>query len=413
MGIDLSESKGITGFIKYSIDFLKRQESPFKVNIWKNIVKNLAFNLTFQYQSIYMSSLGASAMMLGYINSISGAVNTTLSIPGGVLTDKFGIRKMLLVNLSIYLISGLMFGLSYSWQMAAVALIILTIASTLDRTTCPMVCGATLASEERVTGMGFCDTVSFFPQIVAPLIGAVLITYFGGMNANGIRPVFMIQAVLMIAPILIIWSKFKNPRSHILGRKESIFANIKNVFNEGIVVKRWILMCMFNSFWWQVAFYIPLYAADIKGANQFIVGGISTASTISSVVLAIPFARLADTKGRKKLMTVYGFLACLSYITLIYAPSNMILLVAGFLNGFTMLIGQTQTAVGVDLVPAKYMGSWFGLLGFFRGLVSIVSPIICGYIWEAISPSSVFLLLIATQVAAMITLLTVPTSITR
>jgi hypothetical protein len=91
----------------------------------------------------------------------------------------------------------------------------------------------------------------------------------------------------------------------------------------------------------------------------------------------------------------------------------MILLVAGFLNGFTMLIGQTQTAVGVDLVPAKYMGSWFGLLGFFRGLVSIVSPIICGYIWEAISPSSVFLLLIATQVAAMITLLTVPTSITR
>ena len=62
-------------------------------------------------------------------------------------------------------------------------------------------------------------------------------------------------------------------------------------------------------------------------------------------------------------MTVYGGLASLSYVTLILAPNNAMLLVAGFLNGFTMLIGQTQTAMGVDLVPTKYMGSWFGLLG--------------------------------------------------
>lgn len=409
----MSEQKGISGFIRYSIDFLKRQESPFKVNIWKNITKNLAYNLTYQYQAIFMSSLGASALALGYINSAAGAVNTVLSIPTGVMTDKFGIKKMLLASLIVFLVSSLAFGFSYSWQMSAVALLVFTVAFTLDRTTCPMVCGATLASEERVTGMGFCDTVSFFPMIIAPLIGAALITYFGGMNADGIRPVFLIQAVLMIAPILIIWLRFENPRAHITGRKEGVFSNIKNLFAEGTMVKRWILMCMFNSFWWQVAFYIPLFAADIKGANQFIVGGISTASTISSVVLAIPLGRLADSWGRKKIMTVYGFLACLSYVTLIFAPSNSILLVAGFLNGFTMLIGQTQTAIGVDLVPAKYMGSWFGILGFFRGLVSIVSPIICGYIWEVVNPSSVFVLLIGTQLVAMVILLTVPTSVTR
>ncbi len=409
----MSEYKGIGGFIRYSVDFLKRQESPFKVNIWKNITKNLAYNLTYQYQSIFMSSLGASALALGYINSAAGAVNTVLSIPSGMLTDKIGIKKMLLANLIIFMVSGVLFGVSYSWQMAAVALIVFTVAFTLDRTTCPMICGATLASEERVTGMGFCDTVSFFPMIIAPLIGAALITYFGGMNAAGIRPVFFIQAALMIAPILIIWLKFENPKAHILGRKESVFANIKNVFSEGTMVKRWILMCMFNSFWWQVAFYIPLYAADIKGANQFIVGGISTASTIASVGLAIPLGRLADTWGRKKIMTVYGFLICVSYVTLIYAPSNMMLIVAGFLNGFTMLIGQTQTAMGVDLVPTKYMGSWFGLLGFFRGLVSIVSPIVCGYVWVAVSPSSVFWLLMGTQVAAMAIMFTVPTSVTH
>ena len=60
------------------------------------------------------------------------------------------------------------------------------VAWILDRTVCPMICGSMLASHERVTGMGICDTISFFPQLIAPIIGATLITYFGGMNKTGI-----------------------------------------------------------------------------------------------------------------------------------------------------------------------------------------------------------------------------------
>ncbi len=59
------------------------------------------------------------------------------------------------------------------------------------------------------------------------------------------------------------------------------------------------------------------------------------------------------------------------------------------------------------------MGSWFGIQGFFRGLVSIVSPIICGYLWDTVSPQSVFWLIMCTQIGGMLVLLTVPTEITR
>jgi hypothetical protein len=59
------------------------------------------------------------------------------------------------------------------------------------------------------------------------------------------------------------------------------------------------------------------------------------------------------------------------------------------------------------------MGSWFGLLGFFRGLVSIVSPIVCGYLWSNVSPESVFWLIMLTQIGNIGMMYTVPTSITR
>lgn len=393
--------------------FLQRQESPFKVNIMRNLVKNLAVNLTYQYQPIYMTSLGATPLILGYLNSISGAVNTVLSIPTGVLADKVGIKRVLLLTLGISILSTLVFGVANTWQVAAVGLILSAVAFILDRTSCPMICGSTLGTEERVTGMGICDTVSFFPQMIAPLIGATLITYFGGMNAQGIKPLYWIQVVGLVVSFIIVWTKFTNPRQLTVGGKSSVFSNISNVFKEGTMVKRWILLTMVSSFWWQVAFYIPLYAADIKGAGQFIVGGMSAASTVVFVFLAIPLGHLADTWGRKKMITVAGGLIVLSYISLIYAQSDLVLILSGFLSGFSMTVGQTQMAIAVDLVPKKYMGSWFGLLGFFRGLVSIVSPIVCGYLWSNVSPESVFWLIMLTQIGNIGMLYTVPTSITR
>lgn len=410
----MSEQKqSISELVKGWAGFLQRQESPFKVNIMRNLVKNLAVNLTYQYQPIYMTSLGATPLILGYLNSISGAVNTILSIPTGILADKVGIKRVLLLTLGISILSTLVFGVANTWQVAAVGLILSAVAFILDRTSCPMICGSTLGTEERVTGMGICDTVSFFPQLIAPLIGATLITYFGGMNAQGIKPLYWIQVVGLVVSFIIVWTKFTNPRQLTVGEKSSVFSNISNVFKEGTMVKRWIILTMVSSFWWQVAFYIPLYAADIKGAGQFIVGGMSAASTIVFVFLAIPLGHLADTWGRKKMITVAGGLIVLSYISLIYAQNDLVLILSGFLSGFSMTVGQTQMAIAVDLVPKKYMGSWFGLLGFFRGLVSIVSPIVCGYLWSNVSPESVFWLIMLTQVGNIGMLYTVPTSITR
>jgi MFS family permease len=407
------QKKSIPELVKGWAGFLQRQESPFKVNIMRNLVKNLAVNLTYQYQPIYMTSLGATPLILGYLNSISGAVNTVLSIPTGVLADKVGIKRVLLLTLGISILSTLVFGVANTWQVAAVGLILSAVAFILDRTSCPMICGSTLGTEERVTGMGICDTVSFFPQMIAPIIGATLITYFGGMNAQGIKPLYWIQVVGLVVSFIIVWTKFTNPRQLTVGEKSSVFSNISNVFKEGTMVKRWIILTMVSSFWWQVAFYIPLYAADIKGAGQFIVGGMSAASTVVFVFLAIPLGHLADTWGRKKMITVAGCLIVLSYISLIYAQNDLVLILSGFLSGFSMTVGQTQMAIAVDLVPKKYMGSWFGLLGFFRGLVSIVSPIVCGYLWSNVSPESVFWLIMLTQIGNIGMLYTVPTSITR
>jgi MFS family permease len=191
------------------INFLKRQENPFKVNILKNLAQRFATNLTFQYQSIYLLNLGASPIILGYISSLGGIVNTLLSIPAGVIADKIGLKKVFLFTLSTYIVGAVIFGLAFSWEIAAIAFVLTRVAFTLDRTACPMICGASLDSSERVTGMGICDTISFFPQLIAPLFAAFLISVFGGMNSTGIRPLYFIQIIGLVIAFIVIFSKFE------------------------------------------------------------------------------------------------------------------------------------------------------------------------------------------------------------
>jgi MFS family permease len=89
------------------------------------------------------------------------------------------------------------------------------------------------------------------------------------------------------------------------------------------------------------------------------------------------------------------------------APSDLVMVVAGALSGFTMLSAVTESSMTVELVPRELLGSWFGILGFFGGLISFVAPIIGGFIW-GVEPILVLYFLAVTQVAKLAILATMP-----
>ncbi|MCX6655477.1 MAG: MFS transporter [Candidatus Bathyarchaeota archaeon] len=277
----MAPTNRLIALIKGWIDFLRRQESSFKVNILRNFAQRFAANLTYQYQPIYLTSLGASALTLGYLNSVSGLVNTILSVPIGFAADRLGIKKVLIAYMLISITSAAIFAFSGGWEMAAVALVLSGSVWILDRTVCPMICGA-LPSSERVTGMGICDTISFFPQLIAPIVGATLITYFGGMNPQGIRPLFYLQVagLLVALAILVFW--FKNPQAIRTTQKSNLIEGFRAIFREERLIKRWLVLVVLAAFPQQVAFYTTLFAAQVRGADPFIIGGMSAAGTVST-----------------------------------------------------------------------------------------------------------------------------------
>jgi DHA1 family bicyclomycin/chloramphenicol resistance-like MFS transporter len=154
--------------------------------------------------------------------------------------------------------------------------------------------------------------------------------------------------------------------------------------------------------------YVPVFAAEIKHADQYVLGGMATTSAVVPLLLSIPIGRVADTIGRKKVIYVTILIYCLSLLLLVYALDSTMLLFSAVLQGFYMLTAVTRGAMTAELVPTRLLGRIYGVLGLFRGLVMVLSPLIGGIIWSTIGPEYIFFFIILTQLFGVILLSSMP-----
>jgi MFS family permease len=274
----------MSNVVQRGINFFRKQQTAYKTNMARLLVSNFSASLTQQYQPIYITELGATPMELGYVSSLGGVASTLSTIPIGWLADKYGIRRTLISGLVVAAIGYAMFGAANQWQTTALALMIATMAWQGLQTVCPMICGHTLAGSERATGMQLCDTVVAFPRLIAPMVGAFLITRFGGISVKGIRPLFWIEAVGLLLAALIVYILFSNPVRLDAGEPPKLLEGLGRVLREGKMAKRWIVMSMLSVLPVSMALYIPVYARDLKGASQYTLGLMTrpTGSSFSS-----------------------------------------------------------------------------------------------------------------------------------
>jgi MFS family permease len=397
----------MAGLLKKGIEFFTRQQPAFRVNMVKNLVQNFSLSLTQQYNSIYVTALGANAQELGYVAGIGGIAFALVTLPVGLLAIRYGIRKILLVALFLLAVGYGVFASAPNWQSTALAFVLTTVAIEMTMTVCPMICGASLNSSERSMGMQFCDTVSAFPRLAGPIVAAILIPVFGGLVAEGIRPLYWISTGGILVALFIVWLKFKNP-PQASGSRMSFREGIQRVFTEGVHIKRWSLYMGLGMLPVYMSLYIPLYVKMFRSATPLTLGLMDVGYWLVIVALALPVGFSADRYGRRRLIILLAPLYSLGLLVLIYLPGDLALPIAGMLTGFLMLTNVTGGSIAAELVPREILGSFYGLMGLVRGVVGLASPILGGYIWNTFGPVYVLYFLAVVQILKLGVLATMP-----
>jgi len=364
--------------------------------------------MEYPYESVYVRALGATGTQLGIVNSIGMGIAGLVSPFSGWLIDRIGVKRIYLIGISLLAVSYLIYGIAQSWTIIIFAMILFWLGNTTSFQGCTVICGNSLASEERVTGMAICETFAAgILGMLGPMLGALLVTRFGGVNISGIRPLFFICLVGTIGTLLLILTQLSNHRWGTLGEtRPNFFKDLSELFKQGHHLKRFVVIASIGTL--EIGMVLPfiqVFANEVKGADQYILGAMVTGMAVTPLLLGIPMGRLADKIGRKKVLYLTIPLVWVSYLMLIWAPNPVFLVASGVLHGFYHVCVITTNAIGYELVPPDQVGRWMGILRFFRMMFGAATVYLAGVIWDNIGPQYVFLVVIGLDLFIRIPLL--------
>jgi MFS family permease len=389
-----------------AIAFLARQQRDWRVTVARTSLDRLAFQVVFPYLSVYIVALGASATELGLVNSL-GLVAAGLVSPFiGWLIDRRGPRSFYLLGIGLLAVSYLTYAVAQNWPMAILAMIAYWLGYSISGHSCATICGNCLVNRDRATAMMVCETVGAgILGIVGPLVGALIVASSGTVDADAIRPLFVIGLAITMVTFVIVATQLSPQRWSSGFGRGALFGDLREVMG-GRHLRRWLVIAGIGQLPVGMVFaFSQVYAHEVKGADALVLGAMAAATAVVSIVLAIPLGRLADRIGRKKVLYLTIPLFCLSSIVLVWAPGPWALVLAGGLQAFFYLGGPIQAAMERELVPASQMGRWIGIARVVRLLMGAAMALVAGLIWDGVGPAYVFLAYVAIDLLVRVPLL--------
>ncbi len=283
---------GFCGKLLARESLLKNYSSLFTLYIVTFTV-HCTVSFLFPVIPLYATELGAPVSQVGLIVAISGYVTAVILIPIGLISDRSGRYKFVIVALSICIAAPLFYPRATSTQMVMLVVAIHGIGRAFFFPT-GLAIAADLAPEERRGEvMGWYSTSSHLGLMAGPVAGGFLLHRYGFETAF-----YGCSALPMLAMVFLLF--------RLRDFQKSTAADQAVTGSWGWLRKRTAIsgllaymFCAFGSS--TVCTYIPLYGKGF-GINEAAVGVIITAFYAGSALARAPAGRLSDIVGRKPLI---------------------------------------------------------------------------------------------------------------
>ena len=390
------------------IGFIARQPNEWMITATRTSIYRFFYQMVLPYLSIYTLSLGASGLQLGMVNSIGIGVAGILGPLTGWVIDRVGYKVIYLVGISLLAVSWFLYAIAQSWEIIIFGMLAYWVGLGTSMHSCSVICGSSLSNEDRATAMSVCESLAAgLLGMLGPMVGAFLVIRFGGVNVEGIRPLFYICLVGTICTFFFVMIKLPNPKRNISAKPSpNLFKGLSEVFVYRRSVKRFLAISSIVFLpQGMVIPFVQAFAKEVKGADPYTLGAMVTGLALTPFFLGIPIGRIADRFGRKRVLLSIAPLVWASNLILIWAPSSAYLILSGVLQGFIYISSVITMAMMFELFPAEFMGRWMGINRFFRMTLAAVSAYAAGFIWDTIGPAYLFIAFIGIDLLIRIPLL--------
>ncbi|MEM3703751.1 MAG: MFS transporter [Candidatus Bathyarchaeia archaeon] len=368
-----------------------RSNRRIKVVMLTNFLYNFVMQVTSYYTVLLAQALGANGFDIGLIHCISSFAVLTTTAHVGLAVERCSIKKLMIIGIICEIAAMAIFisAPDWRWLIIAVALQgqIIRVPPLID------IIFITFANfQERATLIGLSHILWGINGIFAPITAAMIVTYCGGINSQGIRPLFYIALVILLTLLFILLYALEetyiasNIKESNKPEKKGIVKEYSGFFKNEKYAKHWTALRFFRDGFISLLYiYTPLWIVNVKGASPTVLGMFSSISAMSAMLMRVPVSILSNKLGRKKTFFLCSIFYCLGIIVLIFAPNFNFLILASILGtGYGGIGGASFTPLITmwwEAVPANERGKLYGIEGTIYAGSKFITSIIGGMLW--------------------------------
>ena len=349
---------------------------------------DLSTEMVYPLIPLYLTSaFGATPAIVGIIEGFAESLASLLKVFSGYVSDRFQKKKTLAFSgYSTGLLYKLVLLLAGSWTGVLVARIIDRFGKGIR--TAPRDVLVSESADKKKMGKAF--GVHKALDMAGSALG-ILITYFllrissGTFNYKYIFVLSIIPALLGLCMFFFFKEKKvqRQPKQRV-----PFWNNFKNIHGQLklylVVVGLFTLGNSSNSF-----LLLKAKATGFDDTNVVLLYFIFNA--IASV-LSVPFGKLSDKVGRKKLLVSGYIVFAMCYLGFALAISQLQMILVFVLYGaYTAMVAGVERAYIAEMAPLELKGTMLGLHSTVTGIALLPASVIAGLLWSTFGTMAPFL----------------------
>jgi MFS family permease len=332
----------------------------------------------------YLESLGAGPIAIGAFGTLKDFFDAVYQYPGGWLADRVGRRRAFLFFIALATIGYLIYLLSPSWPFVFVGLAFAMAWNSMASPAIFAVIGDALPKDRRAMGFTLQSLIKRVPMAIAPLVGGAFIAR-SGVEAGvrkGLIITLILAAVTALAVMAVNIPINKGEATNIRGVWKSFHAALKRLLISDIIIRT----CEGLA-----EVLIVLYVTNILGVSTARYAVLVAIQMITSMLVYIPAAKIADRIGRKPFVIATFFCFAAFPIAIVMATGMASLVLAFIIGGLREIGEPARKAMIVDFAEPHLRARSVGLYYLVRSLTITPAAAIGGMLWT-VAPRTPFII---------------------
>jgi len=332
----------------------------------------------------YLEALGAPVAAIGLYGTTRDFLDGVYQYPGGWVADHYGRRRALTLFISLAVVGYAIYWVAPSWPFVFAGLVFVMAWTSMASPTLFAVVGDALPKGKRAMGFTVQSILRRIPIIIAPTLGGLAIAANG--IRDGIRASLLVTIALAIGTVIVV-SRVNIPiavqhgPTSIVGVWRALPPTFRKLLTSDVFIRTSEGL---------VDVFLVLYATNVVGISAPQFGALIAVQMVTSILVYLPAARLADGIGRKPFV-VATFVAFSLFPVAVVAAQSFEMLVLAFVVGGLREIGEpARKALIVDLAEPELRARSVGLYYLLRSLAITPAAFIGSLLWQ-VRPSLPFL----------------------